>query len=116
LFEIQVKVKFTLEQATKAQGESRDTAQLYSFFTSALDGGGWSSPRFAPAERGPVPIVQETGRALWPVWTVAENLAPFGIRFPARPARTESLYGLRFLGHCLKQYWIRSGMWNLIEW
>jgi hypothetical protein len=29
-----------------------------------------------------------------PVWTGAENLAPTGIRFPDRPARSESLYRL----------------------
>ena len=33
-----------------------------------------------------------------PVWTVAENLAPTGIRSPDRPARNESLYRLRYPG------------------
>jgi hypothetical protein len=38
-----VKVKFTLEQATKAQrGEKRYSSTLS--LTSALDGGGWSTP------------------------------------------------------------------------
>jgi hypothetical protein len=31
-----------------------------------------------------------------PVWTGAENLAPTGIRSPDRPARSESLYRLRY--------------------
>ena len=58
-----------------------------------LDGGGWSTPchgRFTPW-KDPVPIVQETGWASGPVWAVAENLAPTGIRSPDRPARSESL-------------------------
>jgi hypothetical protein len=43
---IKVKVKFTLEQATKAQRGGG--VKLYSStlsLTSALDGGGWSTPR-----------------------------------------------------------------------
>ena len=46
--------------------------------TSALDGGGWSTPRpgrFTP-EKEPVPVVQDAGWAPGPVWTGAENLAP----------------------------------------
>ena len=44
--------------------------------TSALDVGGWSTPRpgrFTPG-KNPVPIVQEAGCAPGPVWTGAENL------------------------------------------
>jgi hypothetical protein len=47
----------------------------------------------------PVPIVQEAGWAPGPVWTGAENLAPTGIRSPDRPARTQSLYRLRYPAH-----------------
>jgi hypothetical protein len=32
--------------------------------------------------KDPVPIVQQAGWALGPVWTGAENLAPTGIRSP----------------------------------
>jgi hypothetical protein len=59
-----------------------------------LDGVGWSTPRpgrFTP-EKYPVPIVEDVGWDSGPVWTVAENLAPNGIRFPYRPACSESLY------------------------
>jgi len=42
---------------------------------------------FTPG-KDPVPIVQEAGWAPGPVWTGAENLAPTGIRFPDRPARS----------------------------
>ena len=55
---VKVKVKFTLEQSTKAQrGEQMHSPTLPS--TSALDGGGWSTPipgRFTPG-KDPVPIV-----------------------------------------------------------
>jgi hypothetical protein len=46
--------------------------------------------------KDPVPIVQEAGWAPGPVWTGAENLVPTGIRFPDRPARSHSLYGLSY--------------------
>jgi hypothetical protein len=55
--------------------------------TSALDEGGWSTPRpgrFTPG-KDPVPIVQEAGWATGPVWTGAENLDPLD-----RPPRSES--------------------------
>ena len=48
--------------------------------TSALDGGGWPTPRpdrFTPGN-DPVPIVQEAGWAPGAVWTSAENLASTG--------------------------------------
>jgi hypothetical protein len=54
----------------------------------------------APADLLPgktrYPIVQEAGWAPGPVWTMAENLAPTGIRSPDRPARSESLYRLSY--------------------
>jgi len=46
--------------------------------------------------KDPVPIVQEAGWAPGPVWTGAGNLAPTGIRSPDRPARSQSLYRLRY--------------------
>jgi hypothetical protein len=42
------------------------------------------------------PIVQEVGWAPGPFWTGAENLASTGIRCPDRPARSQSLYRLRY--------------------
>ena len=68
--------------------------------TSALDGGGWSTPRpgrFTPG-KDPVPIVQEAGWAPGPVWTGAENITPIGIRSPDRPVRTDSLCRLSSRG------------------
>ena len=39
-----------------------------------------------------------TGWAPGLVWTGAKNLAPTGIRYPDRPARSESLYRLSYRG------------------
>jgi hypothetical protein len=52
-------------------------------------------PLFSPG-KDPVPIVQEAGWAPGPVWTFEEILASIGIRSPDRPARSESLYRLRY--------------------
>jgi hypothetical protein len=53
--------------------------------------GEWSAARpgrtFTPG-KDQVPIVQKARWASGPVWTVGENLAPTGIRFPNRPARS----------------------------
>jgi len=65
--------------------------------TSALDGGGWSTPRtgrFTP-EKDLVPIVQEAGWTSGSVWTGEEYTAPpTWIRFPNLPACSKSLYRL----------------------
>jgi hypothetical protein len=50
---------------------------------------------FTPS-KDPVTIVQQAGWAPGPVRTRVENLAPTGIRSPDRPARSESLYRLRY--------------------
>ena len=62
--------------------------------------GGWSTPRpgrFTPG-KDPVPIVYEAGWDPGPDWAGAENLAPTGILSPDRPARSDSLYRLRYPG------------------
>ena len=56
-------------------------------------------PLFAPG-KDPVPIVQEAGWIPGPVWTGVENLAYTGIRSPDRPARSQSLYRLRYPAPC----------------
>ena len=98
-----VKVKCTLVQVLRlctgctAHRGSRGIALLF------LDHGtrrGWGVsvtawPLFTP-RKVPVPIVQEAGWAPGPVWTGAENLAHTGIRFPDCPARSQSLYRLRY--------------------
>jgi hypothetical protein len=50
---------------------------------------------FTP-EKDPVPIVQEAGWAPGSVWTGVVNPAPTGIRSPDLPARSQSLYRLRY--------------------
>ena len=54
--------------------------------------------------KDPVPIVQEAGWAPGPVWTGAENLAHTGIWSPNRPARSRSLYRLRYQAHRENKY------------
>ena len=74
--QVEVKVKFILEQATKAQRGSRGIALL--FFNLGARWGGWSTPRpgrFTP-EKDPVPTAEEAAWAPGPVRTGAENLAP----------------------------------------
>jgi len=69
--------------------------------TTALEGGEGSASRpgrSLPPGKDPVPIVQEAGWAPGPIWTDVENLAPTGIRFPDRPARSQSLYRLSYPG------------------
>ena len=66
--------------------------------TTALEG--VRGQRHAPAAlypgKDPIRIVQEAGWTPGPVWTGAENLASTGIRSPDRPARSQSLYRLRY--------------------
>jgi hypothetical protein len=67
--------------------------------TTALEGdeGSVSRPgRFLPPGKDPVHIVQEAGWAPGSVWTGVENFAHTGIRSPDRPARSQSLYRLRY--------------------
>jgi hypothetical protein len=68
--------------------------------TSALDGVG--GQRHAPAALPPgktrYPLYRKLGGPQKPVWTCAENLAPTGVRSPDRPARSQSLYRLKYPG------------------
>jgi len=100
-----VKVKCTLVQALRlctgcmAHRGSRGIATLsWPQHSKEVRG-----QRHAPAAlypwKGPVPIVQEAGWAPGPVWTGAEHLTPTGIRFPDRPACSQSLYWLRYPTH-----------------
>jgi hypothetical protein len=55
--------------------------ELNSFLTSALEGvcGQHHTPAAFTSGKDPLPIVQEAGWALEPVWIGAENLAPPGL-------------------------------------
>jgi hypothetical protein len=48
--------------------------------------------------KDPLHIMEEVVLVPGPVWTGAENLTPTGIRSQDRPARSESLYRLRYPG------------------
>ena len=103
---VKKKVKVTLVQALRlctgrmAHRGSRGIALL---FHDHCIRRGWGVsvmhwPLFTPGQ-DPVPIVQEAGWAPEPVWTGSENLAPTAIRSPDRPARSQSLYRLRYPPH-----------------
>jgi hypothetical protein len=68
--------------------------------------------RHAPAaftpRKGPVPIVQEAWWAPGPFWIGAENLVPTGIRSPELPARSKSLYRLRYPGPLIRVVRIKA--------
>jgi hypothetical protein len=78
---VPVKVKFTLEQAMKAQ--------FYSFFNLSTS---WecvvnaTSQLLYPWQRNPVPIIEEVGWTPEPVWIDVENFSPNTIRSLDRPA------------------------------
>jgi hypothetical protein len=104
---VKVKVKCTLVKALRictgrtARRGSRGIALLFHDHGIRRVWGVSVTPRplFAPG-KNPVPIVQEAGWAPGPVRTSAENLVPLtGIRFPDRPARSQSLYRLRYPAH-----------------
>jgi len=64
--------------------------------TSALHGGGWSTPRHATAA---LPLGKRAGTHCTRGWMGGrEEFAPTGIRSPDRPARPKSLYRLSYPG------------------
>jgi len=73
---------------------------------SALDVGGWSTPRSSHLSPGndTIPNTLEAGWARGTVWTGGENLAPTGIRSPDRPVRIELLYRLSYPGRGEKNH------------
>jgi len=64
-----------------------------------MGGGQPHAPAASTPGKDPIPIVKEAGWAPRPVCTVAENLAPTVIRSLDRPARSQSLYRLRYPAH-----------------
>ena len=94
-----VKIKVTpLHAYTGKVGRRRYSCN--SFWTSALEWGGWQhhAPASLPPGKDPVPIVQEAGWASGTVWTGTESFSPSGIQTPDREARSESLYRLSYPG------------------
>jgi hypothetical protein len=100
------KVKVTLVQALRlctgrtAHRGSRGIAILFHDHGTRRGWGVSVTPRpHCTPGKDPVPIVQEAGWTPGPVWTGAENLALTGIPSPDRPARSQSLYRLRYPTH-----------------
>ena len=79
---------------------SRDIALLFLDHDTRRGWGVSVTPRplFTPG-KDPVPIVHQAGWVPGPVWTGAENLSPTGVQSPDRPARSQSLYRLRYPAH-----------------
>jgi hypothetical protein len=67
-------------------------------------GGQPQTPAALAGERYPALIIQGAGLVQWPLLTDAENLTPAEIRSPDRPARSESLYRLRYPGPPYSMY------------
>ena len=101
--QFKVRVKCTLVQALRlstghtAHRGSRGLALLFLDHGTRRGLGVSVTPRplFTP-RKDPVPIVQEAEWAPGTVWTGAENLAPYGIRSPDRPASSQSLNRLNY--------------------
>jgi len=97
------KLKCTLVQALRlctdhmAHRGSRDIALPFLDHSTRRGSKVSVTPRpiFTPG-KDPVPIVQEVGWTPEPVCTCARNLAPTGIKSPDRPARSQSLYTVRY--------------------
>ena len=95
---VKVKVKLALVQVVKPQRGSRTISLLFINFG---DGWGWVAtprPGCLMSRKETVTHYKGGWGASRPVWTGAENLSPTGIRTPDRPARSESLYRLRYPG------------------
>ena len=88
-----VKVKVTPQHAMRAQGGVRFAALPIQNLLARGGGGSAPHPRcFTP---GIIVIAQEAGWPSGSVWMGVENSVFTGFQTPDRPARSESLYGLR---------------------
>ena len=90
-------VKFTLEQATKAQTGKKLYSSSLSL-TSALDWGAWSASRPAalPPAMTRYPLFRRLGGPQSRSGRGRKISLPTGIRSPDRPARRKSLYRLSY--------------------
>jgi len=98
MIECEGKVKFTLEQAKKAQRGVE--IYLYSFFNLGARWSGWSTPRpgrFTPG-KDRYPLYRRLGGRQSRSGEMQKISPPTGIRSPDRPARSESLYRLNYTG------------------
>ena len=88
---------------------------LYSSITAELEGGEWSAARpgrTLPPGKDRIPILQEAGWALVPVWTGVKS-RPHRDSIPDRPARSESLYRLSYPAHILRKVLMKNNRFNV---
>jgi hypothetical protein len=100
----------TCHEGTEGKARYSYTLSL----TSALGGGGWSTPRpgrFTPGKETRYPLA---GWAPGPVWMGTENLASNGIRSPDCPVCSESLYRLSYRGRIRKYVQLTTD--SLVPW
>ena len=99
ILKVNVKVKFTIEQATKAQSGSR-VIDLF-FFNLGARWGGCSTPRpgrFTPGKETRYPLYRRLSGPQGRYGQVRKISPHTGIRSPDRPARSELLYQLSYPG------------------
>jgi len=94
--QLKLKVKRSRYRPGVAQRVGRGIALLFH------DRGTNSTPRphFTPG-KDPVPILQETGWAPGPAWTVGKS-RPHRDSIPDRPAHSQSLYRLSYRAHTVQ--------------
>ena len=103
-----------------AQKGSRYSSTLS--LTSALDWGCWSTPRsgrFTAGKDSRYLLYRRLNGPPGPVWREEENLALPGIGSPDRPARSKTLYRLRYPGlpnQLCSQYKSASNSTPFCEW
>ena len=98
-----VKVKCTLAQALRlCTGHTAHRESLYPFMATALEGGEGSASRpgrSLPLGKTRYPLYRRLGGPQGRYGQVRKISPPTGIRSPDRPARSQSLYRLRYLAH-----------------
>jgi hypothetical protein len=85
---VRLKTQFALQQAIRTpEWEQKYSSNLS--LTSALDGGGWSTPRPSRFTLGKEARYRLHTKASGPAWAGTENLTLTGTRHPDRPAHAD---------------------------
>ena len=93
-------MKYSYLRRRAMQALTRPGCRFFSFWTSALDGGGWSAlccDRLTPRKEPGTRFVEEAGWSLGPVYTGAEKIKisySYRNSSPESSSRSEALYPL----------------------